>query len=61
MASTKIEPVAVPMNMGRNTVTSGMAELRSTCWKTIRRSLRPLARNTVTNGRLIVSSMAERV
>ncbi|MNT83162.1 hypothetical protein D3C72_2229880 [compost metagenome] len=61
MASTKIEPVAVPMNMGRKTVTKGIAELRSTCWKTILFSLRPLARSTVTNCRLSVSSMAERV
>ena len=61
LASTKIEPVAVPMNMGKKTVTSGMAELRMTCWRMMRRSLSPLARSTVTKGRLSVSSMAERV
>ena len=61
LASTKIEPVAVPMNIGRNTVTIGMAELRRTCWKMIRRSLSPLARSAVTNGRLSVSSIADRV
>ena len=61
IASTKIDPVAVPMNIGRNTVTMGMAELRNTCWKMIFRSLRPLARKTVTNGLFSVSSIADRV
>ena len=49
------------MNIGRNTVTIGIAELRSTCWKMMRVSLSPLARSAVTNGRLSVSSIAERV
>ena len=61
MASTNILPVAVPINIGRKTVTSGIAEFLITWRNNIFLSLNPFALKTVTKGLFKVSSIADRV